>query len=270
MTKVKRKIIKIDTDRCDGCGDCIPACPEQAIEIVDTPNGKKAQLAKDFYCDGIGACLGSCPQDALKVVEAEAEEYDDKATVDRIKQVAPEKLDEHKKHMEEHAQGHASHHASHGPMPSGGCPGAQTQDWDDDKRDESDNASDSPATNTPSALRQWPIQLHLIGPQVPYFREADLLVVADCVPFSYPDFHKNFLKGKKLVILCPKLDHDQEIYTEKLKEIFMTQDIRSITTIRMEVPCCTGVEHLTKEAIEGSGKDIPISHQVISLQGKVL
>lgn len=263
MKKIKRKIINIDEDLCNGCGNCIPGCPEQAIQIVDTPKGPKARLVKDFYCDGLGACLGSCPVGALTVAEKETVPYDDDATVERIKKVAPGMLEVHKKHMEEHARESRNQHP-HGPAGMSGCPGSRAVFWGEKKEDKKTAAKDKQE----SQLRQWPVQLMLVNPQAPYFENADLLIAADCVPFAYADFHSDFLKDKSLIIGCPKLD-DAEFYKEKLTEIFKNANIKSITVVNMEVPCCFGLQSLVKDAISASGKKIPYCEVVVGIKGEV-
>lgn len=228
--KVKRKIIEIDEALCDGCGGCIPSCPEQAIQVVDTPEGKKARLVKELYCDGLGACLGACPAGALTVEERESAPYDEEATVERIKEVAPEMLETHLRHIQGHAQGSA-----------GG--GAQTE------------------------LRQWPVQLHLVPPFAPYLRNADLAVVADCVPFAYANFHQDFLRGKAIVVGCPKLD-DVDAYIDKLAQIIQTADLKRIQVVYMEVPCCYGLVYIARKAMAAAGRDVPFETAVIGVKGE--
>lgn len=229
--KVKRKIIEIDEARCDGCGACIPSCPEQAIQVVDTPEGKKARLVKELYCDGLGACLGACPTGALILEERESAPYDEEATVERIKEVAPEMLETHLRHIREHEQ-----------EPGGG---AQAE------------------------LRQWPVQLHLVPPFAPYFRNADLAIVADCVPFAYASFHQDFLKGRAIVVGCPKLD-DVDAYIDKLTQIIETADLKRIQVIYMEVPCCYGLVYIAQKAMAAAGKDVPFETVVIGVKGERL
>ena len=228
--KVKRKIIEIDEALCDGCGNCIPSCPEQAIQVVDTPEGKKARLVKELYCDGLGACLGACPAGALTVEERESAPYDEEATVERIKEVAPEMLETHLRHIQEHAQEAA-----------GGC--AQTE------------------------LRQWPVQLHLVPPFAPYLRGADLAVVADCVPFAYANFHQDFLKGRAIVVGCPKLD-DVDAYIDRLAQIIRTADLKRIQVVYMEVPCCYGLVYIARKAMAAAGREVPFETAVIGVKGE--
>jgi Pyruvate/2-oxoacid:ferredoxin oxidoreductase delta subunit len=261
MTKIKRKIIKIDEKKCDGCGLCIPSCPEGALQIVDTPKGPKARLVKENFCDGLGACLGDCPQDALNVVEEEVEKYDEEGVIAHIRKHTPEKLKQHLEHLKKHADELPKHH-SHEVHGMSGCPGSKTTSWGDKK----DTGSASKAT-IPSELRQWPVQLTLVNPSAPYFKDTDLLIAADCVPFAYADFHQEFLKGKSLIIGCPKLD-DARAYIKKLTEIFKNSNIKSITIVHMEVPCCFGLNHIVKQALEDSKKNIPVKSAVVTIKGE--
>ncbi|MCL2761245.1 MAG: 4Fe-4S binding protein [Desulfuromonadales bacterium] len=232
-----RKIITIDEEKCDGCGLCVPSCTEGAIKIV---NGK-AVLAADNLCDGLGDCLSECPKDAIKIIEREAEAFDEA----KVKQ-------------------HLSANASE--KPHHGCPGMQTRTLSTAKKPTSSSAS---AEKQQSMLGQWPIQLSLVSVSAPYFQNADLLVAADCVPFAYADFHREVLAGKALVIGCPKLD-DNQFYIEKLTELFKVSTIKSVTIIRMEVPCCNGLTMAVKRALAASGKEIPCKEMVISINGELL
>lgn len=231
---MKRKIVKIDEKKCNGCGQCVSACAEGAIQII---NGK-AKLVSDNYCDGLGACLGDCPQGAITIVEREADAFDEAAV---------------KKHLAKSKPAHAHH---------SGCPGMAVQSFEKKK-------SSAPAAKAESELSQWPVQLHLVPPTAPYWDGADLLVCADCVPFSYANFHSELLKGKKLVIACPKLD-DTEPYLEKLTEIIRENDIRSVTAARMEVPCCGGIAMIAQRAVQESGKNIPFKVITISIRGEII
>jgi NAD-dependent dihydropyrimidine dehydrogenase PreA subunit len=265
MTTVLRKIIEIDESLCNGCEECIPSCPEQAIQMVDTSDGKKARLVRELYCDGLGACLGNCPTGALTIIEREVEPYDDAATITRIREVAPEMLKVHLDHMTEQGQS-----VSELPKPIlpkfTGCPSAQMKSWQ--PQEQVVPQEDLPS-HLPSELRQWPIQLRLVPPMAPYFRDADMAIVADCVPFSYANFHQDFLKNKSLAIACPKLD-DVEPYVEKLANIFALAAPRSIEVVIMEVPCCAGLTHTVKQALAKSGRQIPISETVIGIKGQIL
>ena len=216
----------------------------------------KAKLTKDFYCDGMGACLDVCPTGALKIVEKDAAEYDPEKTYHHVKEIRGEE-----KAKEVHGI------KKEEPPMACGCPGSMMKDF---RRDLPDNKEESEDINLKSELRQWPIQMHLLNPAAPYFENADSLVSADCVPFTYPNFHQKFLKNKILLILCPKLDDGQDEYLEKLTEIFKTQNIKSVSVVHMEVPCCGGVGALVSEALRNSGKDIPVKDYTISIQGEKL
>jgi ferredoxin len=253
MAKVKRKTIKIDEEKCDGCGLCIPSCPEGALRIVDG----KAKLVKESFCDGLGACLGECPQGALAIEEEEVEEYDEEGVIAHIKEKSPELLEKHLKHLKEHAHELPEYH-SHAGISS--CPSAQMLHWE--RHEEV-----KPEARTSSELRQWPIQLHLVPPHAPYFQSADLILVADCVPFAYANFHPDFLKEKAIAIGCPKLD-DPSAYVSKVTQILDSSAIKSLKVIHMEVPCCYGLVHIAREALSRSGKDIPFETVMIGIKGE--
>ncbi len=263
MAKLKRKIIKIDEEKCDGCGLCIPSCPEGALQIVDTPRGPKARLVKENFCDGLGACLGECPQGALNIMEVEVEEYDEEGVIAHIKENAPEKLEQHLRHLKKHAQELPQHHSHKMPKGVTACPSAQVMSW------RPRTPETKPRGPISSQLRQWPIQLHLVPPAAPYFKKTDLLIVADCVPFTYANFHEDFLQGKAISVGCPKLD-DIDAYIEKITQILNVAEPKSITVIHLEVPCCFGLQHIVKEAIKKSGKKIPYRKIVISIKGEAL
>lgn len=242
-----RKIVEIDQDKCNGCGICVPACAEGAIRIE---NGK-AVLAADNLCDGLGACLGECPLDAIRIIERDADEFDEAA-------------------VEEHLgkTGRELHHAGHQAAPQavsghGGCPGSRAMVLD---RPASESGGTVPRQE--SRLRQWPVQLHLVPTSAPYFRNADLLIAADCVPFAYADFHREFLDGRAVVVGCPKLD-DNRFYTEKLTELIRANDLKSITVVRMEVPCCGGIVMAARQALAASGKDIPLREVTVGINGEL-
>jgi Pyruvate/2-oxoacid:ferredoxin oxidoreductase delta subunit len=238
----KRKIVRIDEEKCNGCGLCIPDCAEGALQIVEG----KAKLVTDKFCDGLGACLGHCPQDAITIIEREAEGFDEKAAEHYL---------HHKKEAEK---------TKVEPL-FAGCPSSRAMQF---------KPSKSPATTEPSLravseLSQWPVQLKLVPVNAPTFEGADLLVVADCVPLAYANFHQDFLKGKAVVVGCPKLD-DIQLYREKLTEIFKTNPIRSITVPFMEVPCCFGLVKAIEDALKASGKTIPLKKVKIGIRGDIL
>ncbi len=242
-----RKIVEIDRDKCNGCGLCVPACAEGAIRIIDG----KATLSADNLCDGLGACLGECPQDAIRVIEREADAFDEEAVAVHLDKSGAQAANQVTRPSPEEKHSH-----------QGGCPGARVLAF----APSADAATAS--VKEPSQLRQWPVQLHLVPVNAPYFEDADLLIAADCVPFAYANFHSEFLAGKALVIGCPKLD-DNSFYTEKLAELFRVAKLRSITVLRMEVPCCGGLVMAARQALAASGKDIPFHEAIITIRGEV-
>jgi ferredoxin len=262
MRKTKRNIIHIDEDLCNGCGNCIPACPEQALQIVETPNGSKAMLVKEFYCDGLGACLGNCPTNALTLVEEEAEPYDEEATIARIKDM----LEKHIKHQRE--QTTVSHEQSVDQAPgrkskgATGCPGAAVIQLEGKKE-----TKVTPGRET-SELRQWPVQVYLVPPTAPFLRNADIAVIADCVPFAYANIHQDFLKGRTVLVGCPKFD-DAEAYIEKFAQIIEHSKPRSIKVIRMEVPCCSGLVSIVREAKKRTRSDVQLEEVIIGIRGEI-
>ncbi|PID58957.1 4Fe-4S ferredoxin [candidate division KSB3 bacterium] len=262
---MQRKIIHIDDALCNGCEQCIPACPEQAIQIVETSDGPKARLVKELYCDGLGACLGNCPTGALTIEEREAEAYDDEATMERIKELAPDRLAAHKRHLAEHA---AEMTHSTAEAPAFVCPSLRMLQID---REESAHSvpENANAVVFPSQLRQWPVQLHLVPPSAPYFKNAAVCIVADCVPFAYANFHQDFLKGedRAIAVGCPKLD-DTRAYLEKISQIIVLGRPKSITIVKMEVPCCSGLVRIVEQALRITGIDIPVKTLTISIKGE--
>jgi len=231
---VKRKIIRIDEDKCDGCGLCVPACAEGALQIV---NGK-VRLVSDKYCDGLGACLGECPRGAISFEEREAEAFDEEEVKEKMK-----------------AHDHLN-----------GCPGARVMDFSEQDQDEDQEQ----VGERPSQLRQWPIQLHLAPPTAPYFQGKDVVLAADCVAYAIGDFHKDHLKGRGLAIACPKLDEGQDVYIDKITAMIDTGKINTLTVMIMEVPCCGGLLGLAKQAADQAKRKIPIKKIVVSLKGEIL
>ena len=260
MKKIKRKIIHINEDLCDGCGSCVPGCPEQALQIVETPKGPKARLVKELYCDGLGACIGSCPTGALTITEEEVEPYNEEATIARIKERAPEMLETHLKHMQEHADELPEYHSHQMPRGASGCPGARMMQWKEK------TGTAEKAVKIDSELRQWPVQIHLVPPFAPYLKNAEIAIIADCVPFAYPNMHQDFLKGKAVLVGCPKLD-DADYYIDKIAQIIEHAQPKSIQIVHMEVPCCFGLMHIIKEARKQAGSNVPVEEVTISIKG---
>lgn len=247
---MKRKIVEIDQERCDGCGLCVPSCAEGAIKIV---NGK-AVLAADNLCDGLGACLGECPRDAIRIIEREADAFDE-AAVD-VARTGSALVSATAVHHEARAVNHHGH--------GGRCPGSRVIS----RAVPAVDATQEEQGTRQSRLGQWPIQLNLVPVDAPFLQDADLLIAADCAPFAYADFHKDLLDGKALLVGCPKLD-DNQYYTEKLTEMFRVSSIRSVTVVRMEVPCCGGIEAAAKRALVASGKNIPCKIVTIGVKGDI-
>ncbi|MCF6291728.1 MAG: 4Fe-4S ferredoxin [Desulfobacterales bacterium] len=244
--KVLRKIIRIDEELCDGCGQCVPGCAEAALEIV---NGK-ATLMAEKYCDGLGACLGECPTGALTLVEREVDDFDEQAVEELLQSKKQE--------------------AAAGEEGNPGCPSARMQTFTPVTPCDIAN---QPLFTTPSgsgsALNHWPVQIRLVPPTAPFLKGADLLVAADCVPVAHADFHAGFLSGRAVMIGCPKFD-DPNGYVDKFTEVFKTAGIKTINLVIMEVPCCGGMKEIVREARKRSGRDIPVRETVISTRGGIL
>ena len=253
MNKVVRKIIKIDEDKCDGCGLCIPSCEEGALQIVDG----KARLVKDIYCDGLGNCLGECPQDAIELIEREAEPFDEKAVEERL-----EKLQQSEDTVEGESPAESLVSCCGGSLEKT----VPVQEKGHDKHKTGNIAAD---TNAPEAeLSHWPVQLHLVNSQARFLKNADLLIAADCVPFAHADFHRTFLAERSLLIGCPKLD-DVDAYHKKLIEIFKQNDLKTITLVHMEVGCCFGLSKLVKSALDESGVNTPLEEIIVGVDGSI-
>ncbi len=235
-TKLLRQVVKIDEDKCNGCGACVPACVEGALRIVDG----KAKLISEQYCDGLGACLGECPQGAITIEAREAEDFDEEAT---------------KHHMEQKEQ-------STEELPCG-CPSATVTQFD---RQETKEIALEDAPAQQPMLRQWPVQLTLVPSTASFLQGADLVLAADCVPFAYAGFHQDFLKNHSLLVACPKLD-DFDAHQKKLTDILSHSQVKSLTVVHMEVPCCFGIVHMARQAVQLSGKDIPIKEVTIGIKG---
>ncbi|WP_027368359.1 ATP-binding protein [Desulfocurvibacter africanus] len=306
MNKVLRKIIQIDEEKCDGCGNCIPSCAEGALAIVDG----KARIVKDLYCDGLGACLGHCPQDALKVIEREAEEFDEEAAMEHVRRTAEaekagartvaqgcpggkvEVFEKPAAKPELQTMAQATPQAMPQAMPKTmgcGCSGSMIQDFSREKPvpvEPGEQSGGCPCSGgkfarkpvakaeprqepAQSELTHWPVQLRLIPPHAPFLKGADLLMAADCVPAAYPSFHEELLKGRKVLIGCPKFDDAQD-YVQRLAAIFREARPRSLTIARMEVPCCGTLTQIVDAALRVSGVDVPVKEMVITRQGKAV
>ena len=239
----KRNIVVIDEDKCNGCGLCVSACAEGAIQLVDG----KAKLVSDTYCDGLGACLGECPQDAITIEQRDAVDFDEEAA---------------KEHM---ARMQETKNAPGQIEKACGCPGANAKTIDRSMQ----NRHRSSGESVPSALTNWPVQINLVPVNAPYLKGADLLISADCAPFAFADFHTKLLPGKILLIGCPKLD-DANVYVEKLGQIFANSGVKSITIVRMEVPCCGGLTQIIKQALATSGANIPVTEVTVGISGDII
>lgn len=277
---MKRKIVKIDEDLCNGCSLCIPNCQEGALQIIDG----KVRLISDLFCDGLGACLGHCPEGAITIEEREAEPYDEKKVMEIISKQGENTIIAHLKHLKEHNEteyynqgveylkennininlNKESKMENHSQC---GCPGSKTMSFDAKPEG---NSEETNVGSQKSELRQWPVQMHLVNPMAPYFKDSDLLLAADCVPFSMGNFHSTHLKGRSLAIACPKLDANQEVYLEKLVKMIDEAKVNTITVMVMEVPCCGGLLRMVQTAQEKATRKVPVKSIVVSLQGEII
>ena len=276
----KRQIIKIDEDKCNGCGLCIPNCPEGALQIIDG----KVRLISDLFCDGLGACIGHCPEGAIEIEEREAQPYDENKVMGNIVKQGKNVIKAHLEHLKDHGEKDLLEQAVNylkknnienplkeemsekkaAPAKGCGCMGSQAVDLSCEKK-----APSSCCEKASSQLRQWPVQLHLLNPQAPYLKNSDILIAADCVPFAYPNFHSDLLSGKIVIIFCPKLDDGIDTYIEKLTEIIKSNNIKSITIAHMEVPCCFGTVKIVKDAISASGINVPLKQIIVTIKGEI-
>jgi ferredoxin len=278
---IKRKIININEERCNGCGLCIPNCPEGAIQIIDG----KARLINDLFCDCLGACIGYCPQGAIVIEERQAESYSEKKVMENIVKQGKNVIKAHLEHLKTHQKTqylkealdflkqrkievHLEEEAiekEHSHMPSvQGCPGSKVMDF----REKEASTKEKLGPQGESELRNWPIQIKLASSNASYFENAELLIAADCVPFAYADFHSDLLKDKILLIGCPKLD-DAAFYEEKITQMLKNNNIKSVICVHMEVPCCYGLINIIKSAISASGKQIPFKEVTIGIKGQM-
>lgn len=292
---MKRTIIKIDEQLCNGCEACVSGCHEGALQMIDG----KARMVSELFCDGLGACIGDCPVGAITLEEREAEPYDEIATIERMIPKGEKTIIAHLKHLKEHGEteylkqgvgylrakgiainfAEVHNHGSAGcatkPASSqhihagGGCPGSREMSFDAPKQTFL-MAQSAPKPAAASQLRQWPVQLHLLNPEAAYFKSADVLLAADCVAFSIADFHDRFLAGKTLAIACPKLDSNQEAYLEKIKNMIIYSNINTLTVVIMEVPCCGGLLRLAQKAVTEAGRKIPVKLIIVGIKGEIL
>lgn len=259
MAKVRRQIITIDEEKCDGCGNCVPACVEGALQVV---NGK-ARLVKESYCDGLGACLGDCPQDALHVTELEVESYDEPGVLGHLRQTAPHRVEQHIEHLRSHGMTSAAT-AVAAPAAIPLCPSVRVAAWEEPSAPVAAASEAEQGPRVRSELRQWPVQLHLLPPSAPFLQGATLTLIADCVPFANPNMHADLMRDTAIAVGCPKLD-DGRAYIQKLAQILQASDVRGLRVAYMEVPCCRGLVFIAQQALQLSGKDIPFETMLVNI-----
>ncbi len=287
---MKRDIIKIDDELCTGCGECVPNCHEGALQIIDG----KVRLISELMCDGLGACLGHCPEGAITIEKREAQPYDEVTVMKEMVKKGKNVVIAHLKHLKDHNEmeylrqgvGFLSENEKELDFTSKeivravhnnadkkkeepdicGCPGAQAMSFEPKTKEQDESAP----VNVRSELRQWPVQMHLINPAESYFQNADLVFAADCVAYALGDFHQKYLKDKSLVIACPKLDSNVEIYIEKLQRLIDEAKINTITIMMMEVPCCRGLQQMVKMAAEKAQRKVPVKSVIVGIQGNIL
>lgn len=302
---MKRDILKIDEELCNGCGQCVPNCHEGALQVIDG----KVRLVSELMCDGLGACIGYCPEGAITIEKREAEPYNESRVMEQMKDKGRNTIIAHLKHLKDHGEtgflqegvSYLKEHRSelsfnldevmyevhnHGKAAAvaphqhisgiqrqhnpegGGCPGSRTMVLE--KPAAVSAGAQALSADQPSELRQWPVQMHLVNPNAPYFRGADLLLAADCVAFSMGDFHSRHLKGKSLAIACPKLDSGTEVYVEKLTTMIDLARVNTITVMMMEVPCCGGLLQMVKTALTKAERKVPVKKMIVGINGEVL
>ncbi len=274
---MKRKIVNIDEELCNGCGLCIPNCQEGALQIIDG----KARLISDLFCDGLGACLGHCPEGAITIEEREAEPYDEVKVMEIISKQGENTIKAHLNHLKDHGEiqfynqaleylkknniiinlKNNSNMENHSEC---GCPGAKTIDLRDKTNEETTFEG-----KVSSQLRQWPIQMHLVSPRAPYFQNADVLIAADCTAFAMGSFHPEMMKGKTIAIACPKLDSEMEVYVDKIKAMVDDAKINTLTVAIMEVPCCGGLLRIAQQAVEKAARKVPIKLVILKISGEI-
>jgi NAD-dependent dihydropyrimidine dehydrogenase PreA subunit len=301
---MKRDILKIDEELCNGCGQCVPNCHEGALQVIDG----KIRLVSELMCDGLGACIGHCPEGAITIEQREAEPYSEALVMSKMINKVKNTIIAHMKHLKDHGETGYLQEAvmflrtnrselnfepgsvinevhNHGNVAvatatglrvaqqstsnhhhEGGCPGSRTMVLDKPENKVNNSAS----SNQPSELRQWPVQMHLINPGASYFKGADLLLAADCVAFSMGGFHSNHLRGKSLAIACPKLDHGTDVYIEKLTTMIDVSRVNTITVMMMEVPCCGGLLQMVRAAMANASRKVPVKQMIVGIGGEVL
>ena len=281
MKVMKRTIIKINEELCNGCELCVAGCHEGALQIIDG----KARMISDLFCDGLGACIGECPVGAIELEEREAEPYDEYAVMERIAPKGEKTIRAHLLHLKEHNEteflnqglnylkehniqidmnGLNQENASDESKKIFGCPGKKEMTFAPSKLQSDESA------NLSSQLRQWPVQLHLLNPNASYFQHADVVLAADCTAFSYGNFHNRFMKNHVLAIACPKLDTGKESYIDKLTTMINDSHINTLTVIVMEVPCCGGLIQIAKQAVANAIRKIPVKQIIIGIKGEIL
>ncbi len=285
---MKRQIVTIDEEKCDGCGLCIPNCHEGALQIIDG----KARLISDLFCDGLGACLGHCPQGAITIEEREAEPYNEKMVMEKMVFHGRNTILAHLQHLKEHNEESLLKEAVEfinennidmseplniGIQPASpamgagcGCAGSAPRDFRTEIHQHPTGEEVTESIDVPSELRQWPIQLHLINPMAGYLQGADLLLASDCSAFTMGNFHNRFIKGKSVAIACPKLDHGKEIYIQKLATMIKDAQLKTVTVVMMEVPCCGGLSQMVSQAMQLAGYKIPVKNIILSIRGDIL
>ncbi|MFZ4591396.1 MAG: ATP-binding protein [Ignavibacteria bacterium] len=281
---MKRTIITIDEAKCNGCEECVNGCHEGALQMIDG----KARLVSELFCDGLGACIGTCPEGAIILEEREAEPYSELAVIERISKLGEKVILAHLKHLKDHNEmeyfkegveylktnnvkadlsslfNQNINVLSNNIPQHTGCPGSKERAFVKTDNEAKEEVSSS------SELTHWPIQLHLANPSASHFNGCDLLLAADCVPFSISNFHSRFLKNKKLVIACPKLDSNKEVYSEKLRILIDESKINTLHVVIMEVPCCGGLLQLAENAVASSTRKVPVKYSVVGVQGDVI
>lgn len=287
-----REIVKIDEDKCNGCGNCVPNCHEGALQIIDG----KARLISELMCDGLGACLGHCPEGAIEIEKREADEYDEVIVIQQMIPKGKNTLIAHLKHLKDHDEhvflkqavnylrsheaeiglnvseitrevhSHSKAHEHEEAGCGGGCPGSAPVSF----APQNFRMAPEAKVSMQSELQQWPVQMHLINPAAGYFQGQDMLLAADCAAFSHGDFHRTFIRGKKLMIACPKLDSGKETYVEKIRRLIDESKINTLTVVMMEVPCCGGLGQLVKIAQSQATRRIPVKEIIIGIKGDVL